>query len=215
MTTAGPCDACDARCCRVYVVPLTGEDAWRLAERSGIPMHRLVACAAQPEPTPSGFLLAPDGPTHDLVLAAQACHPRAPCAFLSEEGGRGRCGAYAFRPRACRRFPAARAGAGVISREGIPCPGGAWPAARMRGVSWRVALAREEREAALYAEVVAGWNARVVARGAAFDALAWLDHLAETYAFLVRWRAALRPAERAGAPFLARARAALAALPAP
>ena len=85
----------------------------------------------------------------------------------------------------------------------------------MRGVSWRVALAREEREAALYVEVVAGWNARVVARGAAVDALAWLDHLAETYAFLVRWRAALRPSERAGAPFLARARAALAALPAP
>jgi hypothetical protein len=83
----------------------------------------------------------------------------------------------------------------------------------MGGISWRVALAREEREAALYAEVVADWNARVVAGGVAADALAWLDHLAETYAFLVPWRAALRPSERAGAELLTRARAALAALP--
>jgi Fe-S-cluster containining protein len=209
----GPCDACDARCCRVYVVPLTGEDAWRLAQGSGIPLHRLVACAAQPEPSAAGFLLAPEGPTHELVLAAQACHPMAPCRFLREEGGRGRCGAYPFRPRACRRFPAVRAGSEVVSRDGIVCPGGAWPAERMRRLSWRVALGREEREADLYAEVVADWNARVDAGGAPIGALAWLDHLSETYAFLVRWRAALRPSERAGAMFLARARAALSALP--
>jgi len=209
----GPCDACDARCCRTYVVPLTGEDAWRLSRGAGIPLHRLVACAAQHEPTAAGFLLEPGGPTHDLVLAAQACHPMAPCLFLREEGGRGRCGAYEFRPRACRRFPAVRTAGGIASREGIVCPEGSWPAARMRGLSWRVALAREEREAALYAEVVADWNRRVGARGAPAGALAWLDHLAETYAFLVPWRAALRPAERAGEAFLVRAREALAALP--
>jgi hypothetical protein len=138
----------------------------------------------------------------------------APCAFLRDEGGVGRCGAYAARPRACRRFPALRASGGlVVARDGTPCPPGAWSAARMGGVSWRVALAREEREAALYGEVVADWNARVRAGGVAVDALAWLDHLGETYAFLVRWRAALRPAERTGDGFLARARYILAGLP--
>src|SRR5512146_3190539 len=68
---SSPCDACDGRCCHVYVVPLTGEDAWRLASGSGIPMHRLVACAPQPGPTPAGFLLDPAGAVHELVLAAQ------------------------------------------------------------------------------------------------------------------------------------------------
>ena len=210
---SSPCDACDARCCRVYVVPLTGEDAWRLAVGARRSLHRLVACAPQPEPTPAGFLLEPGGPTHELVLAAQACHPMAPCTFLREADGVGRCAAYPYRPRACRRFPAVRSARGVEARDGIVCPGGAWSGGRMRGLSWRVALAREEREAALYAEVVADWNGRVLERGAPSSALAWLDHLAETYAFLVRWRAALRPAQRAGAPFLARARAALDALP--
>jgi Fe-S-cluster containining protein len=210
---SSPCDACDARCCRVYVVPLTGDDAWRLAGASEIPLHRLVACAPEAEPTPAGFLLAPDGPTHELVLAAQAGHPAEPCPFLREDGGAGRCGAYPVRPRACRRFPAVRTALGVGAREGIACPHGAWPADRMRGLSWRVALAREEREAALWAEVVADWNDRLRARGLPATALAWLDHVGETYGFLVRWRAALRPAERASAGFPARARAALRALP--
>lgn len=207
---SSPCEACDARCCRVYVVPLTGEDAWRLSDRAGVPLHRLVACAPQAEATAAGFLLEPGGPHHELVLAAQACHPRAPCAFLGEGG---RCEAYAFRPRACRRFPAVRSGDGVEARDGIVCGPGAW-GGRMGALSWRVALAREERDAALYAEVVADWNARLVARGGTATALAYLDHLAATYAFLVRWRAALRPRERAVAPLLALARAALRAIPA-
>lgn len=195
-------------------MPLTGEDAWRLARATGVPLHRLVACAPLRDPDGPGFLLEPDGPPNELVLAAQACHPMRPCTFLREEGGLARCGAYAARPRACRRFPAVRtASGGVAAREGTPCPAGAWTAARMRGLSWRVALAREEREAALYRVVVADWNGRLRARRAPAPALAWLDDLAETYAFLVPWRAALRPSERAGDAFLARARHALASLP--
>jgi Fe-S-cluster containining protein len=197
----------------VYVVPLTGDDAWRLARATGVPLHRLVACAPQREPDGPGFLLEPGGALHQLVLAAQACHPMAPCAFLSTDGAAGRCGAYAARPRACRRFPAVRRGGAGVAREGTPCPPGAWSAARMAGLSWRVALAREERETALYGEVVADWNARLRARGVAATALAWLDHLGETYTFLAGWRAALRPSERRGERFLARARYALAALP--
>lgn len=211
--SASPCDACDAPCCRVYVVPLTGDDAWRLARATPVPLHRLVACAPQREPDGPGFLLAPDGPLHELVLAAQACHPAAPCTFLRFEGGAGRCGIYAARPRACRRFPAVREGAAVVARAGTPCPAGAWPRRRMGGLSWRVALAREARELALYGEVALDWNQRVRARGAPATPLAWLDHLAETYAFLVRWREALRPSERRGEALVARARYALAALP--
>jgi len=193
-------------------VPVTGEDLVRLSAGSGVPLHRLVACAPQPARTPTGFLLSLDGPAHELVLAAQAGHPMRACAFLRDEVGRGRCGAYAFRPRACGRFPAVRSGRGVGVREGIVCPEGAWTPAHVERLSYRTALAREEREAALYAEVVGRWNARIATHAPA-TALAFLDHVAETYAWLLRWRASLRPRERASEGLPARLREALRALP--
>lgn len=204
-----PCDGCDARCCLAYVIPVSGDDLFRLAAFTGVAPERLVAVAAQQAPTASGFLLDPGGPTHDLVLAAQAVHPRSACVFLREAG---RCGVYPVRPRACRRFPAVRTEAGVVVREGIVCPPGAWGAGPLDGVSWRVALLREEREWAAYAAVVADWNLRVQAEGAPRTALEWLDHLAEIYAWLVPWRAALPASARRTPPLVERLGAALVAL---
>jgi len=197
------------------VVPVTGEDLVRLSAGTGVALHRLVACAPQPTPTPAGFLLSPDGPAHELVLAAQAGHPARPCAFLRDDGARVRCEAYPFRPRACRRFPAARCERGVRVREGIVCEPGAWTTHHVERLSFRTALLREEREAALYAEVVARWNAGIAASGRApATALAFLDHVAETYAWLLRWRAALRPRQRASPDLPVRVREALRAFPA-
>jgi hypothetical protein len=103
-------------------------------------------------------------------------------------------------------------GGGVAVREGIMCPPGAWGQGALAGVSWRVALQREEREWAVHAAVVAEWNRRVKAERAHRDALDWLDHLGETYAWLVPWRAALPPSGRRTPPLLERLGAALAAL---
>jgi hypothetical protein len=111
---------------------------------------------------------------------------------------------YAFRPRACRRFPAARLDGRYGVRDDIVCPPGAWARHDMARLSWRVALLREEREGRAYAAVVAAWNARVERAGArgARTLVDYLDHVADAYRWLVRRRASLAPAERGGAALL-------------
>lgn len=203
-----PCGTCDARCCSAYAVSVTGDDAWRLARATGLPLAELLTWREEAARTRSGFLLARDGPTHELLLAhARPADHRPPCAFLRAGDGPPRCAVYAARPRACRRFPAVRAGAGFGVRDAILCPPGAWAARDMARLSWRVALAREEREADAYGAVVAAWNAGVARRArAAASVLGYLDWLADAYRWLVPWRASLRPAARAGAAFAARIR---------
>src|SRR5512138_3244129 len=195
-----PCGTCDARCCSAYAVNVTGDDAWRLADGTGLPLDELVTYREEARRTPAGFLLDPRGPTHELLLAhARPSDRRPPCAFLrAGDGGPPRCGVYAFRPRACRRFPAVRAERGFGVREGILCPPGAWAGHDMARLSWRVAIGREEREADAYAAVVAAWNDRVgrAARAGAPTLLDYLDWLADAYRWLVPWRASLRPDER-------------------
>lgn len=212
-----PCDACDARCCSAYAVHVTGDDAWRLAEGTGLPLHAFLAHARRAGPGPTGFALAPGGPAHDLLLAhARPAHDRPPCPFLrAGEGGWPRCGVYPLRPRACRRFPAAHLASGFGVREGVACPPGAWARHDMGRLSWRVALAREERETRAYAAVVAAWNDRVARApaGAPATLVDFLEFLEDAYRWLVRWRASHRPAERSGATQAARIREILGAWP--
>lgn len=208
--TTSPCDTCDARCCSAYAVHVTGDDAWRIAEGLGLPLHGFLAYAPQALRTGTGFLLEPGGPSYDLLLAhATTSDVRPPCVFLrAGDGGPPRCGVYALRPRACRRFPAARLEGSYGVRDDIVCPPGAWEDHDMGRLSWRVALGREDREAESYAAVVGVWNERVesAARHAAPTVLDYLDYLAEAYRWLVPWRATLRPAERIGARYVERVR---------
>ncbi len=215
--TTSPCDGCDARCCSAYAVHLTGDDVLRLAEGTGLAPHAFVTWALQAERTGTGFVVRPGGPSHDLMLShARASGPRPPCPFLrADGGGPPRCGVYALRPRVCRRFPAVRAGDGYAVRDGIVCATGAWAHDDMARLSWRVAIAREEREAETYAAVVAVWNERVE-RGSAHPVegvVGFLDWLADAYGWLARWRATLRPTDRAGPAFLERIRRTLRAFP--
>lgn len=215
--TTSPCDACDARCCSAYAVHVTGDDVRRIADGTGRAPHAFVTWALQPERTATGFVVRPGGPSHDLLLAhARATGARPPCPFLRAEEGRApRCGVYAFRPRVCRRFPAVRLGEGYGVRDGIVCGPEAWAGHDLARLSWRVAIAREERETETYAAVVAAWNERVEREGArpGRDLLGFLDYLADAYRWLAPWRAALRPADRAGPAFLERIRRTLRACP--
>ncbi len=204
--TTSPCDACDARCCRTYAVQLTGDDVSRIAAGLGLAVQEFTAFTPQAARTETGFLLERDGPTHDLVLRADGAgvSPRA-CVFLRAAGGReGRCGAYASRPRACRRFPAMERDGAVAVRDEIPCATGAWEKS-IRRRSWRAALERERREIALHAAIVAIWNERIGAAGAPpRTVLEFLDHLAEAYLFVTRLRGALLPRDRSGPVFVRR-----------
>jgi Fe-S-cluster containining protein len=214
-----PCDACDARCCSAYAVHVTGDDVWRIADGVGLPAHAFLVYAPQAVRTGTGFLLAPGGPPHDLLLAQARGAPagaRAPCTFLrAGDGGAPRCGIYPCRPIACRRFPAARLDGGYGVRDGIVCGPDAWAAHDMARLGWRVALAREEREVEAYAAVVAIWNARVEGASphAPTTVLEYLGYLEDAYRWLVRFRAALRPAQRRGEAFLGRVRETIGACP--
>ncbi len=214
-----PCETCDARCCRSYTVYVTGEDAFRIACGTGLPLLRFLGYTVQAERTDAGFMLEPGGVTHDLVLAtAPSGDPEKPCIFLrTDEGGRGRCGIYPFRPGACRRFPAVRGDAGVGVRRGIVCPPGAWDGHPMDRLSWRIALEREQREAELHAVVVAEWNARLEAAEDRWPRTfeAYLDHVCDAYGWIARMRRTLPPRERAGPGLLVRVAEALRAFPGP
>jgi Fe-S-cluster containining protein len=214
-----PCDGCDARCCRSYTVHVTGADAWRIACGTGLDLVEFLGYLPQAERTDTGFLLDRGGPTYDLILeTARADEARRPCLFLrvDDATGVGRCGIYPFRPGACRRFPAVRLDGGRVGvRDGIVCPDGAWDGYPIDRLSWRVALAREQREAELYAVVVADWNARVEAAAshAPRTVEQYLDHLADAYAWITRMRHALPPRECAGPALLLRVGEALREIP--
>jgi Fe-S-cluster containining protein len=182
-----PCIGCDARCCRAYTVVVTGTDAFRIARGTGLAMLRFLAYRTQPVPTSTGFLLQRAGPTHDLILkTAPADGGQEPCIFLGDDHGGGRCRIYPLRPDACRRFPAAHGPEGIQVRRNTVCPAGAWTDHPMDRLSWRVALAREQRHAELYSDVVADWNARVDAGAAGSPPTIerYLHHLFEVYEHL-------------------------------
>jgi Fe-S-cluster containining protein len=205
-----PCDGCDARCCRSYTVHVTGADAYRIACGMGLEMVQFLGYVPEVERTDAGFLLEAGGPTFSLMLeTARSDETRKPCLFLrvNPATGVGRCGIYPLRPGACRRFPAIRLDdGGVGARDDVVCPDGAWVGHPMDRLSWRVALAREERDKELYAVVVAEWNARVEAeRGRpARTVEQYLDHLSDAYGWITRMRRALSPRESAGPGLLLR-----------
>lgn len=102
-------------------------------------------------------------------------------------------------------------------RDGVVCPEGAWEGYPIGRLSWRVALARETREAELYAVVVGEWNARVESehRRPARTLAQYLDHLSDAYGWITRMRHALPPRESAGPGLLLRVGEALRELPGP
>lgn len=178
-----PCIGCDARCCRSYAVVVTGWDAFRIARGTKLRMLEFLAYRTQSVRTSTGFLLEPAGPAHELILrTARTDGGPEPCIFLGEERGGGRCRIYPLRPDACRRFPAVHGPRGMTVRENLVCPEGAWDGHPMDRLSWRVALAREERHAALYSDVVREWNARVEMGAPGSSIEQYLEHLEEAYA---------------------------------
>lgn len=159
-----PCATC-GRCCHSYVVPVSGEDIWRISTALRLsPAAYLVACP-QKEPTPEGFRLQRDGPTYFLALDKRGPFGRhRPCVFLVRlGGGHERCGIYTHRPIVCRTYPMQFRGGVISERSASLCPPNSWPAAVVQRPAWREQYLQQRQSFDVHSLVVARWNARVAA----------------------------------------------------
>lgn len=184
-----PCATC-GRCCRSYVVPICGYDAWLISTRQHLAPEDFLVVYPQKRPGWDGFQLEPDGPRHSLALDKQGpFRPKQPCVFLIElGGGHARCGIYFHRPVVCQTYPMEVWDGVVVERADALCPPGSWPAAMVAQPAWRAAQQRLRMHYDLYYEVVARWNARVAdaAPGTSFGVPEYFSYLLNVYDRLAR-----------------------------
>lgn len=167
-TTIGACLGCEGRCCAAYIVPLTGNDVWRIVQAQRLAPNLFVQREPEDYPTPTGFLLRPGGPTFGIALRRQYDRRNErPCIFLMHlREGVGRCGIYPHRPAACQSYPMHLQPAGVVPREDMLCPPGSWAGITAEPGDWYGRLVRQDLEWDHYAGVVHAWNSAVRQRPA-------------------------------------------------
>jgi Fe-S-cluster containining protein len=163
MNSIASCEGCNGSCCCYYIVPVTGYDAYVIAQTQLLSMDNFLMYIREEEPTSAGFVLDRTRQTHSLVLSKQyADEQRSPCIFLMHfPDGTQRCGVYAYRPLVCQAYPATLRNGSVDIREDAVCPAGSWNIAALHLPQWRERLMRMELETAVYRLVVSRWNAIV------------------------------------------------------
>lgn len=163
MSAVGSCLSCEGRCCTEYIVPVTGDDVWRIVQEQRLAPNLFVQREPEPRPTSTGFLLRPHGSTYAIALRHQYDRRNErPCIFLVQlRDGVGRCGIYHHRPLACQTYPMQQQPAGVVPREDMLCPPGSWANITQRPGEWRERLMRQDREWQRFAAVVHAWNTAV------------------------------------------------------
>lgn len=164
----GACLSCEGRCCAAYIVPLTGDDVWRIVQEQRLVPGLFVQREPEAYPTSTGFVLRPGGATYAIALRHQYDRRNErPCIFLMQlREGVQRCGIYAHRPLACQTYPMRLQLAGVLPREDMLCPPGSWAEITERPGAWRERLIRQDEAWERYAEVVQAWNMAVQLRPA-------------------------------------------------
>jgi Fe-S-cluster containining protein len=154
--TFGGCASCRGECCRRYVVPLFVADVRAIIRATALHPAEFLVLAEATAGIP-GFRLGPDGAAVMPVLHRRPV--TGACVFLMQLTERdARCGAYPFRPTACRTFPTTlRHGAPAV-REGIVCGTDAWNIAAMDLPGFHRDLTAQEAIRAEHARVVDAWN---------------------------------------------------------
>lgn len=193
--TPVPCITCDA-CCRNYVVPVSGEDIWKLSTRQRLDPSQFVVVVPEKAPRPDAFRLAEGGPLHTLALDKKGPFSiKRPCVFLIElPGSAARCGVYDDRPIVCSTYPMSMWSGVVALRRDVLCPPGGWPAGSALQPKWRTAMQRLVFQMDIYGEVVARWNARVAARpGVSFVLPEYLSYVINVYSQLNELQEAIGP----------------------
>lgn len=162
------CLSCEGRCCRAYIVPVTGHDVWRIVQEQRLAPGSFVQREPEDYPTLTGFLLRPGGPTYAISLRHQYDRRNErPCIFLMQlRDGVQRCGIYAHRPLACQTYPMQLQPSGVVSRADMLCPRGSWADITERPGEWRERLIQQDAAWDHYATVVLAWNTAVRQRPA-------------------------------------------------
>lgn len=100
-----------------------------------------------------------------LVLDKSTAPPsKGACVFLVElAGGQARCGAYSYRPSACRTFPAMLRHGTAAIRPNIVCGASARSVATMDLPAFRRDLTTQSVAWAEQARIASAWNASVEA----------------------------------------------------
>jgi Fe-S-cluster containining protein len=180
-----PCATCGA-CCRGYLVPLCGQDVWRISRELQLAPERFVVAWREEDDGPDRFRLEADGPRYTLVLDRRGWSAqRSACLFLlTLPGGQDRCGIYAKRPAACGAYPMLLRRDAIALREDPLCPPGAWPADEPARPAWREALQRARMDFDVYHAVVERWNAGRRGGGAARHPSEYYQHLLRVYGAL-------------------------------
>lgn len=166
--TVGACLACEGRCCAAYIVPVTGQDVWRIVQEQRLAPGLFVQREPEDYPTSTGFLLRPGGQSYAISLRHQYDRRNErPCIFLMQlRDGVQRCGIYPHRPLACQTYPMQLQPVGIRSREDMLCPAGSWAGIAERPGEWRGRLIQQDAEWERYASVVQAWNSAVRQRPA-------------------------------------------------
>lgn len=186
--TVGSCLSCEGRCCTEYIVPLNGDDLWRIVQAQRLAPNLFVQREPEDRPTSTGFLLQPNGSTYTIALRHQYDRRNErPCIFLMHlRDGVQRCGIYAHRPIACQTYPMELHPHGVIPRQDMLCLRGSWAGVTANPGQWRERLIRQDAEWDRYAGVVQPWNTAVrlrpADRGCVFDH--YLGYLVAAYDLL-------------------------------
>lgn len=98
-----PCERCPGHCCRANV-RLTSFEAARIALTLSVSLDDVVD-RMPADDEKARHQAIPIHLDEGLVQLVLKHKPAGECLFLVDVGGRGRCGAYALRPGACRLFP--------------------------------------------------------------------------------------------------------------
>lgn len=157
------CLGCDGRCCSIYLVPITGNDLWRIIQGQHLAPALFVKYEVERSPSDTGFLLRATGPTHALFLRhSTARRNERQCVFLMHlRDGVRRCGIYADRPLACQTYPMQWHEARVIVRSDAECPRGSWATLEREQPLWGHRLQQQDATWQQYSEVVSYWNTMV------------------------------------------------------
>jgi Fe-S-cluster containining protein len=176
----GGCATCVGECCRRYVVPVTIADVGAIVRATALhPAEFLALRAVTTELSIPGFRLQPSGREAMLILDRKV--PSGACVFLVElPAGPARCGAYGYRPRACRTFPTALRNGTATIRTDVVCGPGAWSSATMDLPSYGEDLVSQRNAWAEHARIARTWNERVDTGGTCLTAVDLLTFLLTT-----------------------------------